>query len=85
MQRAQTIQGEDLLDVLKTIETMTSSQQRLIQGMLSQRKKDPALPRKRILKKSFGLWANRDDIKSSADYVNHLRSGWELRLEKIKS
>lgn len=84
MQRVQTIQGENFLDVLKTIETMTSSQQRLIQEMLSQRKKTPAPPRKRILKKSFGLWANRNDIKSSTDYVNQLRSEWELRLEKIK-
>jgi hypothetical protein len=64
---------------------MTSSQQRFIQEMLSQRKQTPALPNKRILKKSFGLWADRRDIKSSADYVNQLRGEWQSRLEEMKS
>ena len=84
MQRAETIQGERFLDVIKKIEGMTSSQQRFIQEMLSQRKQTPTLPNKRILKKSFGLWADRGDIKSSADYVNQLRNEWQSRLERMK-
>ena len=35
MQKAETIQGEKFLDVLKKIESMTSSQQRFIHEMLS--------------------------------------------------
>jgi hypothetical protein len=85
MQRTETILGEKFLDVIKKIEGMTSSQQRFIQEMLSQRKQTPALPNKRILKKSFGLWSDRRDIKSSEDYVNQLRGEWQSRLEEMKS
>lgn len=84
MQKAEAIQGEKFLDVLKKIEGMTSSQQRFIQEMLSRPKKAYALPKKRILKKSFGLWADREDIKSSTEYVTKLRSEWDSRLEGIK-
>lgn len=49
MQKADAIQGEKFLDVLKKIEGMTSSQQRFIQKMLSRPKKTPSLPKKRIL------------------------------------
>lgn len=81
MQRTEAIQGEKFLDVIKKIEGMTSSQQRFIQEMLSHRKKTPALSKKQILKKSFGLWADHGDIKSSADYVNQLRGEWQSRLD----
>jgi len=85
MQKAAAIQGEKFLDVLKKIEGMTSSQQRFIQEMLSRPKKAPTLPKKRILKKSFGLWADREDIKNSTEYVTKLRSEWDARLERIKN
>jgi hypothetical protein len=49
MQRTEAIQGEKFIDVIRKIEGMTSSQQRFIQEMLSQRKQAPALPKKRIL------------------------------------
>ena len=85
MQRTEpTIQGGNFLDVIKRIESMSSSQQRFIQDMLSQRKQAPAVPKKRILKKSFGLWADREDIRSSCDYVNQLRGEWQSRLEGMK-
>ncbi len=85
MQRAEALKGEKFLDVIKKIESMTSSQQRFIQEMLSQHKQAPALPKKRILKKSFGLWADRGDIKSSADYVNQLRGEWQAPLSSSPS
>ena len=84
MQTAELIQGEKFVDILKKIESLTSSQQRFIQEMLSQRKKVTTLPKKRILKKSFGLWADRGDIKSSTEYVDQLRSEWESRLKRIR-
>jgi hypothetical protein len=52
MQRTEAIGGEKFLDVIKKIEGMTSSQQRFIQEMLSQRKQAPALPNKRIQKRA---------------------------------
>ncbi|MCX5824956.1 MAG: hypothetical protein NTY86_16045 [Deltaproteobacteria bacterium] len=52
MQRTEAIQGENFLDVIKKIEGTTSSQQRFIQEMLSQRKQARTFPKKRILKKS---------------------------------
>jgi len=52
MQRTEATQGEKFLDIIKKIEGMTSSQQRFIQEMLSQRKQAPALPKKRIMKKT---------------------------------
>jgi len=84
MQKAEAIQGEKFLDVLKKIDDLSSSQQRFIQDILSRRKKSPRLSKKSILKKSFGLWADREDMKSSTDYVTQLRSEWESRLERIK-
>jgi len=75
MQRTEIIQGEKFLDVIKKIRGMTSSQQRFIQEMLSQRKQAPH---------SFGLWADREDIKSSTDYVNQLRGEWQSRVEGMK-
>ncbi len=84
MQRTEAIQGEKFLDMIKKIEGMTSSQQRFIQEVLSQRKRAPALPKKLILKKSFGLWADRRDIISSTDYVNQLRGECQSRLEGVK-
>ncbi|MFA4910270.1 MAG: hypothetical protein WC649_04425 [Desulfobacteria bacterium] len=84
MQSAELIQGEKFVDILKKIERLTPSQQRFIQEMLSQRKKVTTLPKKRILKKSFGLWADRGDIKSSTEYVDQLRSEWESRLKRIR-
>ena len=85
MQKAEALQGEKFLDVLEKIEDLTASQQRFIQNMLLHRKKTPTLFRKRILKKSFGLWADRSDIKSGTDYVTQLRGEWESRLERIKA
>jgi hypothetical protein len=84
MQRTEAIQGEKFLDVIKNIGDMSSSQQRFIQEMLSQRKQAPTFPKKQVLKKSFGLWADREDIKSGTDYVNQLRGEWQTRLEGMK-
>ena len=84
MRNTETIQGEKFTEVIRKIEGMTSSQQRFIQEMLSQRKKVPKSSRRKILTKSFGLWAGREDIGSSMDYVDTLRKGWESRLKRIE-
>ncbi|MCX5855533.1 MAG: hypothetical protein NTZ24_13365 [Deltaproteobacteria bacterium] len=84
MQNAATLQGEKFIEIIKDIERLTSSQQKFIQDMLSQRKKVHKTSGKRILRRSFGLWADRGDIVSSQDYVNNLRKGWQARFERIK-
>jgi len=84
MQNAATLQGEEFIEIIKNIERLTSSQQKFIQNMLSQRTKVHKTSGKKILRKSFGLWADRNDITDSQDYVNNLRKGWQARVEGIK-
>ena len=84
MQNAATLQGEKFIEIIKNIERMTSSQQKFIQDMLSQRTKVHKISGKKILRKSFGLWAARNDIADSQDYVNNIRKGWQARVERIK-
>ncbi|MFA6411786.1 MAG: hypothetical protein WCW53_03750 [Syntrophales bacterium] len=84
MQNAATLQGEKFIEIIKNIERLTSSQQKFIQDMLSQRTKVHKTSGKKILRKSFGLWADRNDITDSQDYVNNLRKGWQARVERIK-
>ena len=52
--------------------------------MLSGREKVSTVSKKKLLKKSFGIWADREDIKGSIEYVDTIREGWKSRLERIK-
>ncbi len=85
MQNAATLQGEKFIEIIKNIERLTSSQQKFIQDMLSQRTKVHKASGKKILRKSFGLWADRSDITDSQQYVSTLRKGWQARVERIKN
>ena len=71
-------------DVIEKIQSLTESQQRFLQEMLAGREKVTAVSKKKLLRKSFGVWAARKDIKSSIEYVDDMRKGWESRLERIK-
>jgi hypothetical protein len=51
--------------------------------MLSGREKVSTVSKKKLLKKSFGIWADREDIKGSIEYVDNIREGWKSRLERI--
>lgn len=79
MQKAGTAQEEKFVEVIKGLTRLTSSPQKFIQGFLSHREKVSKLSPKQIPEKSFGLWADRDDIKKNRDFVNQLRMGWETR------
>jgi hypothetical protein len=83
MQKAGAAQEEKFMEVIKELTRLTTSQQKFIQDFLSQREKVTKLSKKQTLKKSFGLWANRDDIKNSRDFVNQLRLGWETRPKRV--
>lgn len=71
-------------DVIEKIEMLTVSQQKFLQEMLASREKVSTVSRKKLLKKSFGVWADRKDIKGSIEYVDNIREGWGSRLERIK-
>lgn len=77
--------GKDIFaDVIEKIQSLTESQQRFLQEMLAGREKVTAVSKKKLLRKSFGVWADRTDIKDSIEYVDEIRKGWESRLERIK-
>ena len=84
MQNAATRQGEKFIEIIRDIERLSASQQKFIQDMLSRRTKVHKTSGKTILRKSFGLWADRTDISDSQNYVNNLRKGWQARVERIK-
>jgi len=78
------LQGDKFVQIIRDIELLTSSQKKFIQDMLLQRTKVHKTSGKKILRKSFGLWADRSDIADSQEYVNTLRKGWQARVERIK-
>lgn len=84
MGHAKAIEKDIFADVIEKIHMLTASQQRFLQEMLSSREKVSLTSKKKLLKKSFGAWADREDIKGSIEYVDEIRKGWESRLERIK-
>ena len=84
MGQAKTMEKDLFADVIEKIQSLTESQQRFLQEMLSGREKVTAVSKKKLLRKSFGVWADRTDIKGSIEYVDDIRKGWESRLERIK-
>lgn len=84
MGHAKAIEKDIFADVIEKIHMLTASQQRFLQEMLSSREKVSLTSKTKLLKKSFGAWADREDIKGSIEYVDEIRKGWESRLERIK-
>jgi hypothetical protein len=84
MGHARTLEKDIFADVIEKIQSLTESQQRFLQEMLAGREKLSAVPKNKLLRKSFGIWADRTDIKDSIEYVEDIRKGWESRLERIK-
>jgi len=84
MGHAKAIEKDVFADVVEKIQSLTESQQRFLQEMLAGREKVSAASKKKLLRKSFGAWADRKDIKGGIEYVDDIRKGWEPRLERIK-
>jgi len=76
---------DNFADVIKNIQSLTTSQRKFIQEMLQQGKRAKQISVMRALQKSFGVWANRKDIKDSIGYVDTIRKSWELRVKRLKS
>jgi RNA processing factor Prp31 len=72
-------------DVIKNIQSLTTSQRKFIQEMLQQGKRAKQISVMRALQKSFGVWANRKDIKNSIGYVDTIRKSWESRVKRFSS
>ena len=84
MQKAKHVDLDVFADVMGKIQMLTDSQRRYIQEMITLReKKVPVTPTK-LLRKSFGAWAGRKDIKDSGEYVDSLRKSWSSRIERGK-
>jgi hypothetical protein len=79
-QRAENI----LTDIIEKIQLLTASQQRFLQEMLSRHEKISFVTKRSLLRKSFGIWAERKDIKDSIEYVDEMRRGWEERSQRIE-
>jgi len=72
------------IDVIEKLRLLSSSQQRFIKEMILQPEKTIETSQKKLLKKSFGLWADRKDIINSIEYVDHIRAGWGARTGRAK-
>ncbi len=84
MGHTRTIGNGIFADVIEKIQMLTISQQKFLQEMLAGREKVSTVSKKKLLKKSFGIWADRKDMKCSIEYVDNIREGWKSRLERIK-
>ncbi len=63
MGHARAMEKDIFADVIEKIQSLTESQQRFLQEMLAGREKVTAVSKKKLLRKSFGVWADRKDIK----------------------
>ena len=85
MQQLKRTKEDYFTDVVEKIQQLTSSQQRLIADMLAHREKVSKAAKKKLLQKSFGIWADRKDIGDSREYVDTLRKSWSTRLGRIRA
>lgn len=84
MQHTRQIEKVSFLEIVEKMQFLTVSQQKFLKEMLSRPEKASPVSRKKLLKKSFGLWSGRDDIKGSLEYVDEMRKGWETRMKRVK-
>lgn len=77
-------ESDIFIDVIEKLRLLSSSQKRFIKEMILQPEKTIAASQKKLLKKSFGVWADRKDISNSIEYVDHIRAGWGTRIGKAK-
>lgn len=80
MHHTRHIQEDIFSDVLEKIQSLTVSQQKFVMDKMSRPGKVTIASKKRLLKKSFGIWAERKDIKDGIEYVDAMRKGWGTRL-----
>jgi len=85
MQHTKQITDHDFFaDVLAKIKSLSASQQKFIQAMIVRREESAPASKKKLLKKSFGIWAERTDLVDSEEYISTVRKGWGVRLERFR-
>ena len=84
MHTGKNVERDSFIDIIEKLHLLTSSQQRYVKEMLVRPEKKVTVSRKKLLKKSFGVWAGRKDIGTGIEYVDNLRAGWTARLERTK-
>jgi len=85
MQHTKHITDENIFtDVLDKIRLLTVSQRKFLHEMIAQEGKTTPVSSAKLLKKSYGIWADRKDIEDSSAYVAAIRRGWNARLERPK-
>ena len=84
MQRTKHIDEDVFADVLEKIHLLTTSQRKFIQEMITLREKVSPVSNAKLLRKSYGVWADRKDIGDGSEYVTTMRKGWTTRLERLK-
>lgn len=83
MQHINNKEEDVFTDIIKKIHSLTFSQQKFIQELLFREEKVTTISNKTLLKKSFGVWSGRKDIRDSIKYVDEIRKGWESHFERI--
>ncbi len=80
MKQTERLEGNVFADVVEKLPLLTISQRKYLHEILSDKKKLPVASKKKLLKKSYGVWEDRQEIKNSVEYVNEIRKGWGSRL-----
>ena len=79
MKHTKRLEENIFADVVEKLVSLTVSQRKYLHEILSEKKLSVA-SKKKLLKKSYGVWVDRREIKNSIEYVNEIRKGWVSRL-----
>ena len=80
MKHTKRLEENIFADVVEKLPSLTVSQRKYLHEILSDKKKLSVASKKKLLKKSYGVWVDRREIKNSVEYVNEIRKGWGSRL-----
>lgn len=80
MKHTKRLEENIFADVVEKLSSLTVSQRKYLHEILSDKKKLPVVSKKKLLKKSYGVWEDKREIQNSVEYVNEIRKGWESRL-----
>ncbi len=80
MKHAKQLEENIFADVVEKVQALTISQRKYLLEILSDKKNVSIAIKKRFLKKCYGVWIDRHEIKTSTEYVNEIRKSWASRL-----
>lgn len=77
-----TIETMSIEEIVSAIDRL-SLQERKTSEQALHRRSSGKNSTKRVLRQTFGLWSDREDITDSVEYVNDLRGSWSKRLRRL--